>query len=182
MAARQLGTARLEVIVADITTLSVDAIVNAANSSLLGGGGVDGAIHRAAGSELVMACRMLHGCKTGGAKITRGYLLPARHVIHAVGSVWNGGSQGEDQALASCYISAIELCQTHGLASVAFPAISTGIYRFPADRAARIAVSTTVAASAVAPAVSRIIFCCFSNDSAALHAQALAEFGNPCAD
>ena len=172
---------RLEVIIADITTLSVDAIVNAANSSLLGGGGVDGAIHRAAGSELVMECRRLNGCKTGGAKITRGYLLPARHVIHAVGPVWNGGSQGEDQALASCYVSAIELCQTHGLASVAFPAISTGIYRFPPLRAARIAVSTTIAALAAAPVVSRITFCCFSNDSAALHGQALAEFGSPCA-
>jgi O-acetyl-ADP-ribose deacetylase (regulator of RNase III) len=128
-----------------------------------------------------MECRRLHGCKTGGAKITRGYLLPARHVIHAVGPVWNGGSQGEDQALASCYVSAIELCQTHGLVSVAFPAISTGVYRFPADRAARIAVSTTIAALAAAPVVSRIIFCCFSHDSAALHAQALAELGSPCA-
>jgi len=182
LAARQFGTAWLEVIVADITTLSVDAIVNAANFSLLGGGGVDGAIHRAAGSELAMECRMLRGCKTGGAKITRGYRLPARHVIHAVGPVWNGGNVGEDQALASCYASAIELCQSHGLASVAFPAISTGIYRFPADRAAPIAVATTVAALAAAPAVSRVIFCCFSNDSAALHAQALAELGSPCAD
>jgi O-acetyl-ADP-ribose deacetylase (regulator of RNase III) len=162
--------------------LSVDAIVNAANSSLLGGGGVDGAIHRAAGSELLMECRMLRGCKTGGAKITRGYRLPARHVIHAVGPVWNGGHAGEEQALASCYLRAIELCQTHGLASVAFPAISTGIYRFPADRAALIAVSTTTDALAAAPAVSRVIFCCFSSDSAALHAQALAEFGSPCAD
>ena len=182
MAGRQIGTTRLEVIVADITTLSVDAVVNAANSSLLGGGGVDGAIHRAAGPELSAECRTLDGCETGGAKITKAYRLPARHVIHAVGPVWHGGSQGEDEALASCYRRAIELCQTHGLASIAFPAISTGIYRFPADRAARIAVSTTVDALAAAPAVTRIIFCCFSNDSARLHVQSMAEVGSPCAD
>jgi O-acetyl-ADP-ribose deacetylase (regulator of RNase III) len=143
---------------------------------------VDGAIHRAAGPELVAECRTLDGCATGDAKITRGYRLPARHVIHAVGPVWHGGSQGEEEALASCYARAIELCQTHRLASVAFPAISTGVYRFPADRAARIAVSTTVDALAAAPAVTRIIFCCFSNDSALLHAGAMAEFGSPCAD
>ena len=173
---------RLEVVVADITTLSVDAIVNAANTSLLGGGGVDGAIHRAAGPDLLRECRTLHGCETGGAKITKGYRLPARHVIHAVGPVWHGGSQGEDGALASCYIRAIELCQSHGLISVAFPAISTGVYRFPADRAARIAVSATVDTLVKAPVVGRVIFCCFSKDSAALHAQSLAEFGSPCPD
>jgi O-acetyl-ADP-ribose deacetylase (regulator of RNase III) len=182
LAARQIGNARLEVVVADITALSVDAIVNAANTSLLGGGGVDGAIHRAAGPDLLRQCRTLHGCETGGAKITSGYRLPARYVIHAVGPVWHGGSEGEDAALASCYACAIELCQSHGLASVAFPAISTGVYRFPPLRAARIAVAATVDALAAAPLVSRIIFCCFSNDSAALHVQALAEFGSPCTD
>jgi O-acetyl-ADP-ribose deacetylase len=182
LAARLVGTARLEVVVADITSLSVDAIVNAANTSLLGGGGVDGAIHRAAGPELLAECRALHGCDTGGAKITLGYRLPARHVIHAVGPVWHGGSHGEDEALASCYRRAIELCETHGLASVAFPAISTGVYRFPADRAARIAVATTVEALASAPAVVRVIFCCFSDDSARLHAQAMAGSGRACAD
>jgi O-acetyl-ADP-ribose deacetylase len=149
---------------------------------LLGGGGVDGAIHRAAGPELLAECRTLHGCETGDAKITLGYRLPARHVIHAVGPVWHGGSQREDQALASCYAHAVELCQTHGLASVAFPAISTGIYRFPADRAAGIAVASTADALATAPAVSRVVFCCFSDDSAALHARALAQVGDPCAE
>jgi len=167
--------------VADITGLRIDAIVNAANASLLGGGGVDGAIHRAAGPELLTECRALHGCGTGDAKITRGYRLPARHVIHAVGPVWHGGSQGEDDALAACYARAIELCQVHHLPSVAFPAISTGVYRFPANRAARIAVSSTATALAAAPMVSTVIFCCFSPESARLHSEAMVEFGNPCA-
>jgi O-acetyl-ADP-ribose deacetylase len=179
---RQIGTARLEVIVADITSLGVDAIVNAANTSLLGGGGVDGAIHRAAGPELLAECRTLHGCETGDAKITSGYRLPARHVIHAVGPVWHGGGRGEDDALASCYRRAIELSHAHGLVSIAYPAISTGVYRFPADRAARIAVRATADALAAALTVTRIVFCCFSDDSARLHAQALAAVGGASAE
>ncbi|MGX4770864.1 O-acetyl-ADP-ribose deacetylase [Bradyrhizobium guangdongense] len=178
---RRIGGVQLEIIVADITTLSVDAIVNAANTSLLGGGGVDGAIHRAAGPELVAECRMLHGCKTGDAKITRGYRLKAAHVIHTVGPVWNGGTLGEDDLLASCYRRAMELCGKHNLSSVAFPAISTGIYRFPADRAAEIAVRTTIEGLSAAPSVGRVIFCCFSEPSAQLHAEALGRHGSPCA-
>jgi O-acetyl-ADP-ribose deacetylase (regulator of RNase III) len=148
----------------------------------LGGGGVDGAIHRAAGPELLAECHTLHGCATGDAKITGGYRLEARHVIHTVGPVWNGGSHGEDDLLASCYRRSIVLCQQQGLASVAFPAISTGVYRFPADRAAQTAVATTVDALAAAPAVNHVIFCCFSKDSAKLHVEALADVGSPCAD
>jgi O-acetyl-ADP-ribose deacetylase (regulator of RNase III) len=173
LAARQIGSARLEVITADITTLSVDAIVNAANTSLLGGGGVDGAIHRAAGPDLVAECRMLHGCKTGDAKITWGYRLKARHVIHTVGPVWNGGSLNEDDLLASCYRRSIELCRDHDIGSVAFPAISTGIYRFPVDRAADIAIRTVTETLPSAPSVTRVVFCCFSADSARLHEQAM---------
>jgi len=174
---KEIGKARLDVIVADITTLRVDAIVNAANTSLLGGGGVDGAIHRAAGPELLAECRTLHGCETGDAKITKGYRLPAKHVIHAVGPVWHGGHQGEDQLLAACYRRGLELCQANGLGSVAYPAISTGVYRFPPDRAAGIAINTVANALAEAPALTRVIFCCFSDDSSKLHARALAELG-----
>jgi O-acetyl-ADP-ribose deacetylase (regulator of RNase III) len=178
---RRIGGAELEVIVADITTLSVDAIVNAANTSLLGGGGVDGAIHRAAGPDLVAECRMLHGCRTGDAKITRGYRLKATHVIHTVGPVWNGGALGEDDLLASCYRRVMELCGKHKLTAVAFPAISTGVYRFPADRAADIAIRTTIEMLPAAPSVTRVVFCCFSEPSAKLHAEALARCGGPCA-
>jgi O-acetyl-ADP-ribose deacetylase (regulator of RNase III) len=170
------------VVVADITGLRVDAIVNAANSSLLGGGGVDGAIHRAAGPELLTECRALQGCATGEAKITRGYRLAAKHVIHAVGPVWHGGAESEDALLASCYRRAIELAEARALGSLAFPAISTGVYRFPADRAAGIAIDATAEALATAPSLNRIIFCCFSNDSARLHALALAAVGDPCTD
>ncbi len=170
---RVLGSARLEVITADITTLSVDAIVNAANTSLLGGGGVDGAIHHAAGPELLAECRTLGGCAAGDARITGGYRLPAKHVIHAVGPVWNGGNRGEDALLASCYSTAIALCRTNSLTSIAFPAISTGVYRFPPDRAAEIAIKTVAETLASAPAVARVIFCCFSADSARLHEDAM---------
>jgi O-acetyl-ADP-ribose deacetylase (regulator of RNase III) len=161
-----------EIVVGDITRLSVDAIVNAANASLLGGGGVDGAIHRAAGPELYAECVTLGGCATGAAKITRGYALPARHVIHAVGPVWSGGGQREDEILAGCYSNALALAREHSLASIAFPSISTGVYRFPADRAAGIAVSTVLRESEQRPEPARVIFCCYSEEAAGHHAAA----------
>jgi O-acetyl-ADP-ribose deacetylase len=174
----EVGSARLDICVADITTLALDAIVNAANRALLGGGGVDGAIHRAAGPELLAACRTLGGCETGGAKITRGYQLPASHVIHAVGPVWNGGGSGEEDLLASCYRTTIGLAAEHRLSSIAFPAISTGIYRFPPERAARIAVGTIAAELAAAPrGIAQVVFCCFAQDAADHHAAAFADLG-----
>ncbi|AVA20442.1 MULTISPECIES: O-acetyl-ADP-ribose deacetylase [unclassified Rhizobium] len=165
---------RFTIILGDITKLDIDAIVNAANSSLLGGGGVDGAIHRAAGPELVAECRMLNGCKTGQAKITRGYRLPAKHVIHTVGPVWNGGGRGEDDLLASCYRNSLRLATDHGLKTIAFPAISTGVYRFPAEPAAMIATRSAVAES-MSGDFDEIIFCCFGDEMAELYDRLLPD-------
>ncbi|NJD08222.1 MAG: O-acetyl-ADP-ribose deacetylase [Methylococcaceae bacterium] len=155
---------RIEIIKGDITQLAVDAIVNAANSSLLGGGGVDGAIHRAAGPQLVEECRGLGGCRTGQAKITGGYRLPARRVIHTVGPVWQGGGQGEAEQLASCYRSAMELADLHGIRSIAFPAISCGIYGYPLVPAAEIAVATLVDFLRSSQTLEKVVLCGFSDD------------------
>lgn len=174
----EIGETRLDILVADITTLDVMAIVNAANRSLLGGGGVDGAIHRAAGPELLAECKTLGGCATGSAKITRGHRLKATHVIHAVGPVWQGGGSDEEALLAGCYKSALDLASAYALGSIAYPAISTGIYRFPADLAARIAVGTVASEVASAPrGIKRVVFCCFASDSAEHHSNAFAELG-----
>lgn len=174
----EVGDTHLHILVADITTLDVDAIVNAANRSLLGGGGVDGAIHRAAGPELYEECKTLGGCDTGSAKITRGYRLKARHVIHAVGPVWQGGTEDEEALLAGCYRAALDLAAAHRLTSIAYPAISTGIYRFPPDTAARIAVGTVTSHVAAEPrGIMQVTFCCFSEESAEHHKTAFAELG-----
>src|SRR6187399_1638403 len=173
--AAEIGQTVLDIVVADITRLDVDAIVNAANRRLLGGGGVDGAIHRAAGPELRAACAKLGGCETGNAKITPGFRLLARHVIHTVGPVWGGGERGEDQLLAACYRASFGLAREYGLASIAFPAISTGAYGFPPDRAARIALRTVLAALAEPRSIERVVFCCFGADARKHHEIAFAE-------
>jgi O-acetyl-ADP-ribose deacetylase (regulator of RNase III) len=165
---------RIEIVEGDITRLDVDAIVNAANQTLLGGGGVDGAIHRAAGPDLREACAKLKGCDTGEAKITRGFRLPARYVIHTVGPVWGGGERNEDRLLALCYANSLGLAVEHGLSTIAFPAISTGAYGFPPPRAAHIAVATVLDALRASPSLSRVVFCCFGRESLTHHETALA--------
>ena len=166
--------ARLQPVLGDITTQSVDAIVNAANCSLLGGGGVDGAIHRAAGPELLAECRMLHGCETGKAKITKGYKLPAKHVIHTPGPVWHGGNNGEAELLASCYRSCLTLASENGCKTVDFPSISTGVYHFPLDKAAAIASKTIKEYLDAHPEIERVRMVCFDERTKAAYDSAIA--------
>jgi O-acetyl-ADP-ribose deacetylase (regulator of RNase III) len=175
-----IGGSRIDVVVGDITRLSVDAVVNAANPSLLGGGGVDGAIHRAAGPELLEACRGLGGCATGDAKVTGGYRLPARFVIHAVGPVWHGGGSGEAELLSGCYRRSIALARANGLASIAFPAISTGVYGYPHAEAAEVAAQAIVTALAEPGDPLAVTYCCFSDDVAShVRAAFLGRHGIP---
>lgn len=168
-------TSRIEIVAGDITKLQVDAIVNAANNSLLGGGGVDGAIHRAAGPQLLAECRALGGCETGEAKITKGYNLPAKFVIHTVGPVWHGGSRGEDELLANCYRNSLALAVQQGVKTIAFPAISTGVYGFPLDRATKIAVREMREFFKQDQTVEKIIAVCFGKDALKCYQDAIAE-------
>lgn len=171
-----VGTTRWDVVTGDITRCETDAIVNAANNSLLGGGGVDGAIHRAAGPDLLAECRTIGGCPTGEARITRGYNLPARYVIHTVGPVWQGGNQGERDLLASCYSHSLSLARHHGLRTIAFPAISTGVYGYPRGQAAKVAARAVAEALRRDPdAFDEILFVCFDEDNQALYDAAVRD-------
>ena len=165
--------AELIAVLADITTLDVDAIVNAANRLLLGGGGVDGAIHKAAGPQLLEACRNLNGCETGEAKITEGYNLPARYVIHTVGPVWHGGGNGEAELLGACYRNSLMLAEEHGLKSIAFPSISSGVYGYPLEEAAAVAIESVKSMGDSLESIEKVIFCCYSERALAIYRELL---------